>query len=77
MMGYDDIKTTTIYLAASAEHLRAQMTKHPLSAGLLDGRIAGAASGHPAEKAWEREPYRENGAYPPSTGWFLPVSPRR
>ena len=33
MMGHEDIKTTTIYLAASAEHLRAQMTKHPLGNG--------------------------------------------
>ena len=31
MMGHSDIKTTTIYLAASAEHLRAQMAKHPLN----------------------------------------------
>lgn len=31
MMGHSDIKTTTIYLAASAEHLRAQMVKHPLN----------------------------------------------
>jgi site-specific recombinase XerD len=31
MMGHSDIKTTTIYLAASAEHLRSQVTKHPLS----------------------------------------------
>jgi len=31
MMGHSDIKTTTIYLAASAEHLRSQMMKHPLS----------------------------------------------
>lgn len=31
MMGHSDIKTTTIYLAASAEHLRSQMTKHPLN----------------------------------------------
>lgn len=31
MMGHTDIKTTTIYLAASAEHLRAQITKHPLN----------------------------------------------
>ncbi len=31
MMGHSDINTTTIYLAASAEHLRAQMTKHPLN----------------------------------------------
>jgi site-specific recombinase XerD len=31
MMGHSDIKTTTIYLAASAEHLREQMTKHPLN----------------------------------------------
>jgi site-specific recombinase XerD len=31
MMGHDNIKTTTIYLAASAEHLRSQMTKHPLN----------------------------------------------
>lgn len=31
MMGHSDIKTTTIYLMASAEHLRSQMTKHPLN----------------------------------------------
>lgn len=31
MMGHSDIKTTTIYLAASPEHLRAQMVKHPLN----------------------------------------------
>ena len=31
MMGHSDIKTTTIYLSASAEHLRTQMFKHPLN----------------------------------------------
>lgn len=31
MMGHSDIKTTTIYLSASADHLRQQMTKHPLN----------------------------------------------
>jgi site-specific recombinase XerD len=31
MMGHSDIKTTTIYLYASAEHLRLQMTKHPMN----------------------------------------------
>lgn len=31
MMGHADIKTTTIYLAATAEHLRGQMGKHPLN----------------------------------------------
>lgn len=31
MLGHSDIKTTTIYLAASPEHLREQMTKHPLN----------------------------------------------
>ena len=31
MMGHSDIKTTTIYLSASAEHLRGQMGKHPLN----------------------------------------------
>jgi len=31
MMGHSDIKTTTIYLSASAEHLRQEMTKHPLN----------------------------------------------
>ena len=30
MMGHSDIKTTTIYLSASSEHLRSQITKHPL-----------------------------------------------
>ncbi len=31
MMGHDNIKTTTLYLASSPEHLRNQMTKHPLN----------------------------------------------
>ena len=31
MMGHSDIKTTTIYLSASVEHLRGQMDKHPLN----------------------------------------------
>jgi site-specific recombinase XerD len=31
MMGHSDIKTTTIYLSASAEHLREQVVKHPLN----------------------------------------------
>jgi site-specific recombinase XerD len=31
MMGHSDIKTTTIYLYASAEHLKAQMMKHPMN----------------------------------------------
>ena len=31
MMGHSDIKTTTIYLSASANHLRSQMIKHPLN----------------------------------------------
>ena len=31
MLGHSDIKTTTIYLSASAEHLRSQMIKHPLN----------------------------------------------
>ncbi len=35
MMGHSDIKTTTIYLAASAEHLRGQIGKHPLNSQSL------------------------------------------
>lgn len=31
MMGHSDIKTTTIYLYASPQHLRSQITKHPLN----------------------------------------------
>jgi site-specific recombinase XerD len=31
MMGHNDIKTTTIYLAANIDHLRAQIVKHPLT----------------------------------------------
>jgi site-specific recombinase XerD len=31
MMGHSDITTTTIYLSASAEHLRGEMLKHPLN----------------------------------------------
>lgn len=36
MMGHSDIKTTTIYLAASVEHLRAQMVKHPMNEALKE-----------------------------------------
>ncbi len=31
MLGHSDIKTTTIYLSASARHLRLQAVKHPLN----------------------------------------------
>lgn len=31
MMGHSDINTTTIYLSASAEHLRQQISKHPMN----------------------------------------------
>lgn len=31
MMGHSDIATTTIYLSASADHLRGQILKHPLN----------------------------------------------
>ena len=31
MMGHENIRTTTIYLNASADHLRSQMYKHPLN----------------------------------------------
>ena len=31
MMGHNDIKTTTIYLAASVQHLRSEISKHPLN----------------------------------------------
>lgn len=31
MMGHSDISTTTIYLAASVEHLRGQIMKHPMN----------------------------------------------
>lgn len=31
MMGHSDIKTTTIYLAATTEHLREEAVKHPLN----------------------------------------------
>lgn len=30
MLGHSDIKTTTIYLSATVEHLRVQMAKHPM-----------------------------------------------
>lgn len=40
MMGHSDIKTTTIYLAASSAHLRAQMVKHPLNSGRGVGNVA-------------------------------------
>jgi len=33
MMGHSSITTTTIYLAATPQHLRSQITKHPLNHG--------------------------------------------
>jgi site-specific recombinase XerD len=30
MMGHSDIKTTTIYLSATTQHLQAEVDKHPL-----------------------------------------------
>lgn len=33
MLGHSDIRTTTIYLAATPEHLRRQVARHPLSRG--------------------------------------------
>jgi site-specific recombinase XerD len=60
MMGHEDIKTTTIYLAASADHLRAQMTKHPLSNGALEAKnVAGptvSANRVRSQEAWEPDP---------------------
>ena len=35
MMGHSDIKTTTIYLSTTAEHLRCQIAKHPLNKTVL------------------------------------------
>lgn len=35
MMGHSDITTTTLYLYASADHLKAQMNKHPLNENLM------------------------------------------
>lgn len=34
MMGHSDIRTTTIYLSATAEHLRLQISKHPLNSNV-------------------------------------------
>jgi site-specific recombinase XerD len=44
MMGHSDIKTTTIYLAASPEHLRSQIIKHPLNQGVESENSAGESS---------------------------------
>jgi site-specific recombinase XerD len=46
MMGHSDIKTTTIYLSATAEHLRAQMGKHPMGAVSLMRTSLQQLSGH-------------------------------
>src|SRR4029077_7092912 len=69
MMGHEDIKTTTIYLAASAEHLRAQMTKHPLGAGASLGESTTTEATLSAKRArhqeaWEPEPDWQPGVYP-------------
>jgi site-specific recombinase XerD len=37
MMGHSDIRTTTIYLSASIEHLQEQMMKHPLNENIYRG----------------------------------------
>ncbi len=60
MMGHSDIKTTTIYLSATAEHLRSQITKHPLN-DLTESHEGGF--GIPArrgyESGWEPESARK------------------
>lgn len=35
MMGHSDIKTTTIYLSASVEHLQSQISKHPMNSIII------------------------------------------
>ena len=80
MMGHEDIKTTTIYLAASAEHLRVQMTKHPLGNGAADTEDVARPARQKlprATEAWERDEEPRKVSYLPSSGSFLPVIPRR
>lgn len=40
LMGHSDIKTTTIYLSATIDHLREQAMKFPLQ-GVVQGAISG------------------------------------
>lgn len=47
MMGHSDIRTTTIYLTASAQHLRAQVGKHPLNKGAKGSHGDGEGALHP------------------------------
>jgi len=65
MMGHENINTTTIYLSASAEHLRSQITKHPLR---TDRGPSNAST-----EIWDREPFQR----PPYLDRpFTPVLPR-
>ncbi|MBM4305160.1 MAG: hypothetical protein FJ123_00340 [Deltaproteobacteria bacterium] len=65
MMGHSDIKTTTIYLAASVEHLRSQISKHPLNSLKADsqklifrGQPAWPSLANSADRPWSSEyPY--------------------
>jgi site-specific recombinase XerD len=59
MMGHSDISTTTIYLSASAEHLRSQITKHPLDTDRLIHKT----------ELWEQEPFKK------VSKWDRPVVP--
>jgi len=66
LMGHSDIKTTTIYLAASPEHLRTQVALHPLAHGAtglqpglssppsLSDRGQSAAPGLTAVRRWAK-----------------------
>ncbi len=49
MLGHSDIKTTTIYLSASVEHLRSQIQKHP-----LDELNAAPGIGSPSNRGLNR-----------------------
>jgi site-specific recombinase XerD len=52
LMGHSDIKTTTIYLAASSAHLRAQVAMHPLGTLESSSRAGGISVQRATPGSW-------------------------
>jgi site-specific recombinase XerD len=55
MMGHENIQTTTIYLAVSPQHLRSEITKHPLNNAVFGNEGQPASSRRTANRKSDTE----------------------